>query len=613
MKLRPYQQKCVEAALAEVRQSVSPCLIDAAPAAGKSFMIAAIAAELHRISGGKRVLCLAPSAELVKQNHAKFLLTGERASIFSASAGAKSTRHYVVFGTPGTVKNAISRFCKQGQEGFCAVIVDECHGITPTIKAIIEAMRAANPNLRVIGLSGTPYRLGSGYVFRVWPDGKVNGDDKARDPYFTRCVYRVSAREMLDGGFITPMKIGAIGEGYDTSGIHLMPNGQPDHGDIERAFEGHGRKTAGIVADVIERARHMPGGVMLFAATVRHAEEIMASLPPANARLVVGDMATGDRKRVIDDYRAQRFRYLVSVGTLTTGFDVEHTGTIALLRYTESAALLQQIMGRAWRLHPDKPESLLLDYAENVERHFPDGDIYAPVIKATGAGGGGEAVQACCPDCGHVNEFTRHKDYADYETDESGYCLDVFGERLMSEFGPVPGHYGRRCFGMLRVGDRGEYQRCGYRWTSKECPQCGEANDIAARYCHACRAEIVDPNEKLVADFKAMKRDPSRPQTDKVISMQAKEGVSQRGNPTLRVDWVTPYRQFSTWFQLEPTHSRAMADLSRFRSATVDGRVPETISYAKDLDSGFFRILGYDMPADVEPETRPSVLRARAA
>jgi len=601
--LRPYQQACVDAALAEVRQSVSPCLIDAAPAAGKSFMIAAIAASLHQMSGGKRVLCLAPSAELVKQNHAKFALTGERASIFSASAGAKSTRHYVVFGTPGTVKNAISRFCKEGREGFCAVIVDECHGITPTIQAIIEAMQRANPNLRVIGLSGTPYRLGAGFVFRVWPDGRVNGDDVCRNPYFTKCVYRVSAREMLDDGFITPMRIGAVGtgEGYDTSGIHLLPNGQPDHGDIERAFEGHGRKTAGIVADVIDRARDMPGGVMLFAATVRHAEEIMASLPPSNARLVTGDTPAPERKRIIDDYRAQRFRYLVSVGTLTTGFDVEHTGTIALLRFTESAALLQQIMGRAWRLHPDKRESLLLDYASNVERHFPDGDIYAPKIKASAASGGGATLEACCPDCNHVNEFTVHKDYADYQTDANGYCLDVFGERLMSEYGPVPGHYGRRCFGMLRVGERGEYQRCGYRWTSKECTQCGEGNDIAARYCHACKAELVDPNEKLIADFKAMKRDPSRPQTDAVVSMQVKEGVSQRGNPTLRVDWVTPYRQFSTWFQLQPTHSRAVTDLRRFQEATADGRTPETISYAKDLDSGFFRILGYDLPADVEP------------
>ena len=602
MQLRPYQQACVNAALAEVRQSIEPCLIDAAPAAGKSFMIAAIAAEMHRISNGKRVLCLAPSAELVKQNHAKFLLTGERASIFSASAGAKSTRNVVVFGTPGTVKNAISRFCRQGPEGFCAVVVDECHGITPTIQAIIDEMRRANPNLRVIGLSGTPYRLGSGYVFRVWPDGRVNGEDTAREPYFTRCVYRVSAREMLDGGFISPMTIGAInaGDAYDTSGIHLLPNGMPNPDDIERAFVGHGRKTAAIVADVVAQARGRFGGVMLFAATVRHAGEIMASLPPDNARLVTGDTDRGERARIIADYRERRFRYLVSVGTLTTGFDVEHTSTIALLRYTESAALLQQIMGRAWRIHPGKADSLLLDYAGNVERHFPDGDIYAPAIKASGASGGGAKLDAECPDCHHINEFTVHKDYADYQTDKHGYCLDVFGELLQSDFGPVPGHYGRRCFGQLLV-PGGTYERCGYRWNGKDCPHCGEVNDIAARYCYACKGEIVDPNEKLAADFKALKRDPSRPQTDRVLEMNVKEGMSQKGNPTLRVDWVTPYRQFSTWFQPNGTHSRARAELDAFRAATTEGK-PATISYAKDLDSGFFRVLAYNQPEDVEPE-----------
>jgi DNA repair protein RadD len=82
--LRPYQHGAVDAALDWMRCSITPCLIDAAPAAGKSFMIAAIASELHRISGGKRVLCLAPSAELVKQNAEKFRMTGEPCSIFSA-------------------------------------------------------------------------------------------------------------------------------------------------------------------------------------------------------------------------------------------------------------------------------------------------------------------------------------------------------------------------------------------------------------------------------------------------------------------------------------------------------------------------------------------------
>jgi len=616
MELRPYQSNACDAALSWMRKTVEPCLIDAAPAAGKSFMIAYIANALHKISG-KRVLCLAPSAELVKQNHEKYLLTGEYASIFSASAGAKSTRHVVVFGTPLTVKNAISRFCKQGSDGFCAVIVDECHGITPTIKAIIDAMREANPNLRVLGLSGTPFRLGTGYVFRMWPDApdgscRVNGDDVTRDPYFTKCVYRVSAREMLDQGFITPMVVGAINaEGYDTSGIELLPNGTFNPDTVERAFVGHGRKTASIVADVIEKSRDRAGGIMYFAATVRHAQEVMASLPQVSSGIVSGDdaqLGTGQsisRAKLIEQYRSGEIRHLVSVGTLTTGFDVSHTEVIALLRYTESAALLQQILGRAWRLHEGKETGLLLDYASNMEKHFPDGDIYNPEIKAGKASEGGDGIEAKCPQCAHTNTFSLNMDNADYQRDENGYCLDVFGERIMTDYGPLSSHYGRRCFGMVQTGPKGEYDRCSYYWTSKECPQCSEPNDIAARFCRACKAELVDPNEKLAIDFKAMKRDPTRPQTDVVLSMTVRPGVSAKGNRTMRADWVTPYRQFSTWLLPEATHSRGMKEWAAFEAATDNGnRKPATISYCKDADSGFFRIMAYNREADEDPSRK---------
>lgn len=604
MQLRSYQVNACDAALAFLRRSVEPCLIDAAPAAGKSYMIAHIAKALHDMSGGKRVLCLAPNAELVKQNFEKYMLTGERASIFSASAGAKSTRNFVVFGTPGTVKNAISRFCQPGQAGYCAAIVDEAHGLTPTIRDIIDAMREANPMLRVLGLTGTPYRLGSGYIFRLWPGdpARANGDDTARNPYFAQCVYRVSAREMLDGGFITPMTIGAINSGpYDTDGIVLLPNGTLQADTVERAFVGHGRKTAAIVADVIEQARLQPGGVMLFAATVRHAHEVLASLPPDNSAIVTGECGTADRRKAIKDYREGRVRYIVSVGTLTTGFDVAHTGTIALLRYTESAALLQQIMGRAWRMHPDKPDSLLLDYAGNVERHFPDGDIYNPDIRAGKAPGDGAPMDCHCPDCGHINEFTRHPDYLDYKHDRHGYALDTFGERIESEYGPIAVHYGRRCFGVMPTGSRGEYTRCNYRWTGKDCPHCGEKNDIAARFCYVCKGEIVDPNAVLQANFQQMKKDPTRPQTDKILAMTTKEGLSKSGNEVIRADFVTPYRQFSCWFLRNPKGQRQAQELAMFLDATKDEK-PASVSYAKDASSGFYRVFAFNREPDMVPE-----------
>jgi DNA repair protein RadD len=156
---------------------------------------------------------------------------------------------------------------------------------------------------------------------------------------------------------------------------------------------------------------------------------------------------------------------------------------------------------------------------------------------------------------------------------------------------------------MLRTGPRGEYERCGYRWTSKECPHCSVLNDIAARYCCECKGEIVDPNDKLKADFKALKRDPTQRQTDEVIRMECKPGVSQMGNKTIRIEWVTPYRQFTTWVQPEATNSRGMRDFALWNASTKGGEVtPATVTYRKDAATGFFVVMGYNGEADHAPE-----------
>jgi DNA repair protein RadD len=606
MTLRPYQQDAADAALEWMKRSAAPFIIDAATGAGKSHIIAEIARVIHDMTG-KRVLCLAPSAELVMQNREKFLATGNRASTFSASAGAKELRHPVVFGSPLTVKNKISRFQMQGPSGYALVILDEAHGITPTVRDIITAMREGNPNLRVCGLTATPYRLGSGWIFQEHDNGRINGEDTAFSPYFAKCVYKIDARALIGMGYLTPPVIGAINaSGYDTSGLALNSRGQFDADAVDRAYHGQGRKTAAIVGDVVAQAANRKG-VMFFAATVKHAQEIMASLPPELSEIVTGQTPKAQRDSILKRFKAQQIKYLVNVSVLTTGFDASHVDLIAILRKTESVGLLQQIIGRGLRLHDGKTDCLVLDYTTNLEDHCPDGDLFAPVVKASKAGGGGDGMTCICPSCSYENMVSVNPQYFDYPHDEAGYALDLDGRQIMSDFGPIPVHFGRRCMGMVQAGKRGEYERCGYRWTFKECPNCSMENDIAARYCAFCKCEIVDPNEKLKADFKALKRDPTRWQTDRVLSMSASPNISRSGNKTLRVEWVTPYRQFTTWVMPEAKHIRGQSQWNAFEAATQCGTVaPRTVTYRKDVESGFFDIRAYNRPEDIEPEA-PSV------
>lgn len=607
MNLRPYQQDAHDAAMSWVRKCVDPCVIGAPTGAGKSFIIAAIADSINKMSG-KRVLVLAPSGELVMQDYKKYLLTGNKASIFSASGGRKETRYPVVFGSPLTVSNNVMRFGRD----YAAVIVDEAHGITPTLIGIIDHMRGANPNLRVIGLSATPYRMGSGYIYQHhYETGTLTGADTI-DPYFHTLVYDIDARLLIDEGYLTPPATVDVEDYYDTSGLVMKSNGHWDQDTVDIAFEGHGRKTAGIIADVVARSAKRRG-VMIYAATIKHAEEIMASLPPHLSALITGDAKKTPKKKraeYLSRFGKQELKYLVSVGALTTGIDFSHVDVIAVLRATESPGLIEQIKGRGMRTEDGKDDFLFLDYAENIERHYHSGDIFCPDIKTRKKAESVEPIKSECPVCHFVNEFAPRQNRDNFDIDANGYFLDPLGQRIKTDYGDMPAHYGRRCVGESMIG--GRHERCEYQWTYKECPECGTKNDIASRHCTKCKAEIVDPNEKLKEMAAAIARDPYRAREANVTGWSAQRWPGKSGKAdTLRVrfQFDQPPRELSLWLAPESSSAwmrsrwhkfcesrwgRQLEGIDEALARWTEAVMPDKIYYRKNRGSKFHEITGLE-------------------
>jgi DNA repair protein RadD len=592
MKLRPYQSQAHDAAIDWIKKCTSPCVLELPTGSGKSLIVAAIANTLHQVSGGKHILCLVPSKELLEQNAEKYRDTGNQCSLFSASVGETCLKHPVVFGTPVSVKNKIHRFGAK----FCAVVLDEAHRITPTVKSIIESLVACNPNLRVIGLSATPYRLGDGYIYRMDEHGNAYGDDKAKDPYFSARVFTVYARDLIKQGYLTAPTIGGINTGhYETLELQTNRMGNFDAADIDRAFHGQGRLTSSIVGDIVSQAVDRQG-VMIFAATVQHAGEVMGSLPPSLSAIVTGETPKQERAEILRLFKARRLKYLVNVSVLTTGFDAPHVDLVAILRATESVSLLQQIIGRGLRIDNNKDDCLILDYAENISRHCTDGDLFNPEIEASSNCGAGEAIEAQCPECRAINQFAPVINEAKHEIDINGYFIDLEGIRLETEYGDMPAHHGRRCYGEVFNKTIKKLVRCSYRWTFKPCVHCEAENDIAARYCCECKHELIDPNSKLISDFQMKKKDPTQIQTDKVVAMRATPTLSKAGNECLRVDFVTEYRSFPVWFTM-----KMQKHYDAFMAFTDGGfTTPTTITYRKSGD--FFRIYDYNRNADEVPQ-----------
>jgi DNA repair protein RadD len=557
------------------------------------------------------VLILCPNGTLVDQNAKKVRAIGEPVSIFSASLGSKSLRHKIVVGTPQSIKNSLSRF----DDRFAAILIDEGEGLTNAVIAIYERIKDMNPNARTIGFTGTPFRTGTGYVYRIGLDGNPMPEDQCKSPFYAKLIHQTTTHDLMDEGYLTPMIVGDIGaDVYETSNLVANRNGKFSKSAVDEAYHGHGRKTSGIVADIVARSAGR-NGVMIFGGTVQHCQEIMASLPPDLSRMVSSKQSKEENTSNIADFKAQRFKYLVNKDMLTVGADFPHVDVIALLRKTESARLMQQILGRGirlsdgvWDVEPEtaelrkqaiansvKPCCMLLDYTEDNEAmHYPDGDLFNPVVQANVSDKERTSVTCNCPMCDGQNEFSGRPNPDGYEYSSDGYFIDLAGQKIETEHGPIPAHFGRRCLNLVPVGG-GRLDQCQYRWTSKECPHCAEPNDIAAKYCTSCKGEIIDPNEKLALEFKRLKRNPREMQCDEVIGWEVRDTVSRNGNEMKRYDITVERRSFSVWIMQEPTNNLAASAKALFD--TLGGDKPNTVTYKKD-DAGFFKVFAFNKPKD---------------
>ncbi|EMG6527359.1 MULTISPECIES: DEAD/DEAH box helicase [Providencia] len=463
--LRPYQQEAVDATVDYFRKQTHPAVIVLPTGAGKSLVIA----ELARLARG-RVLVLAHVKELVEQNHAKYLTYGLQADIFAAGLNRKESQSKVVFGSVQSVARNLKAF----DAHFSLVIIDECHRISLNDKSqyqqIIQALQSNNPSLRILGLTATPYRLNSGWIYQYHYHGMVRGDENC---FFRECIYELPLHYMIKNKFLVPPeRLDMPVLQYDFSQVSLTSSGIFNEQELNLSLKKQQRITPKIIEQVIEYAAPLQG-CMIFAATVEHAKEILGYLPQNSAALVTAETPAADRQAIINQFKNKELHYLVNVSVLTTGFDAPHVDVIAILRPTESVSLYQQIVGRGLRLSEGKTRCLILDYAGNPH------DLFRPEVGSSRPNSTSVPVQVFCPLCQFANIFW-------------GKCTSD---------GQIIEHYGRRCQGWEEDENR-QKKQCEFRFRFKQCPHCGTENDIAARRCQKCQEVLTDPDDMLKAALK---------------------------------------------------------------------------------------------------------------
>ena len=397
--LRDYQRRAIDMLYAWMRYNRgNPCIV-MPTGSGKAVVCAALCRDIMTKWPQSRILILSHVKELLQQDAEKIMLAWPEAplGIYSAGMGSRD------IGLPITVAGIQSVRDKAEILGFVDItLVDEAHLISHKAeggyRTLLEALKAKNPNMRIVGLTATPYRLGHGLI-------------SEHGAIFDDLIEPVQIAELVARGFLAPLRSKLPGTVLSTEGVGKRGGEYIEH-ELQAAVNNADDNDR-IVDEVIRRAGDRKAW-LFFCTGVAHAEAIRNVLHSHGvvAEVVTGATPKAERDRIIADYKAGRIKALTNADVLTTGFDYPDIDLIALCRPTMSPGLYIQMAGRGMRLKSHTDHCLVLDFAGNVKRHGPITEVKPP--KHKGAGTGDAPVKVCdecaelvhasvkvCPCCGY--------------------------------------------------------------------------------------------------------------------------------------------------------------------------------------------------------------------
>lgn len=385
--LREYQQRTIDELYAwfEAGSKGNPCLV-LPTGSGKSHIIAALCKDALQSWPETRILMLTHVRELIEQNAEKMRQHWPNCPLGIYSAGLKRKD----LGEPITFAGIQSVRTRAKDIGHVdLVIIDEAHLVSHKdeggYRTLLADLKSINSNLRVIGLTASPYRLGHGYIT----------DEPA---IFSALIKPTSIEELIFKGFLSNLRSKLTTTKLEVDGVHKR-GGEYIESELQAAVDTKD-KNAKVVQEIIKLG-HDRKSWLIFCAGVAHAHHVCEEMIKQGivAECVTGETPSKERDRMLAGFKAGTIQALTNANVLTTGFDAPSIDLIAMLRPTMSPGLYVQMAGRGLRIADGKTDCLVLDFAGVVEQHGPITAVRAPPKKGDKQG---EAPVKVCDNCQEI-------------------------------------------------------------------------------------------------------------------------------------------------------------------------------------------------------------------
>lgn len=387
---RPYQKEAADAVfdyLEEHDWKKNPVVV-LPTGTGKTIVLAGVCDRILTKKPTSNILVLSHSAEIVDQDYEALAFHfGDGIGVFSSGLGYKEIEKITVAGIQSVNRNR-DKFAD-----FDVVIVDEAHAVNPKQTGMYRQLfDEMTRDPVVIGLTATPFRLGTGYIH--------DGDDAIFDAIVCDYSSGKKFRSLVTDGYLCPLIGKRTNYEMDTTGVKITAG---DFNNKQLSTKLNREEITRIaVEEVIKYGKNYKKW-LFFAIDIDHAENITRML--RNRGIDAGCVHSRmEEKRdpIVQDFKDGKLRALVNVNVLTTGFNVPDIDLIAMMRPTSSPVIHVQTLGRGTRPFPGKTHCFVMDFGGNIKRLGTIDDI---TVKKKGKKKGGGACVKECKNCAALNHI----------------------------------------------------------------------------------------------------------------------------------------------------------------------------------------------------------------